>query len=569
MAKNETNNRQHISELQALRKRVADLEDQIKTSKASLGWKQTAAADKMFWSADYLRSLLRSIPDLIWLKDPNGVYLTCNSSFEDFFGAKESEIVGKTDYDFVSMELADFFRTHDLKAMESGKPSINEEWLVFATSGYRGLFETIKTPMRDQEGRLIGVLGIARDITDRKRTEAQLIEMRDKAEAANKVKSEFLANMSHEIRTPLNGALTMMQLLKTTPLDGKQLEYLQAVTTSLQRLSRLLTDILDISKIEAGKFKIEEAEFEVRSLEDAILELFNQAAEARGNTLEFVWSGKIPEIVIGDEARLRQILFNLVGNAVKFTQDGRISIEVSFSPGSGNSRIYMHIAVRDTGIGITDEQIKDVIEPFFQVEEKYARRFQGVGLGLSIVRKLVHLMHGELIIDNGGKIGTVIYLSLPFTVTATCHLEAEGAGESIVSEQISSLKILLAEDDGISSIAVKTLLENAGHSVTCATNGLEVIQLLSAERFDLVFMDIQMPLMDGVEATRKIRSSKELGRQSEIPIIAMTAYSMIGDRENFLAAGMNGYIAKPISMKDIDEVLLRLQANRLSPSVDG
>jgi CheY-like chemotaxis protein len=148
-------------------------------------------------------------------------------------------------------------------------------------------------------------------------------------------------------------------------------------------------------------------------------------------------------------------------------------------------------------------------------------------------------------------------------------LEAEGAGESIVSEQISSLKILLAEDDGISSIAVKTLLENAGHSVICATNGLEVIQLLSAERFDLVFMDIQMPLMDGVEATRKIRSSKELGRQSEIPIIAMTAYSMIGDRENFLAAGMNGYIAKPISMKDIDEVLLRLQANRLSPSVDG
>lgn len=560
MAKNETNNRPQASELEALQKRIVELEDEIKTSKLTKDVKQTVDTEKISWSADYLHSLLHSIPDLIWLKDPDGIYLNCNSTFENFFGAKESEIAGKTDYDFVSEELADFFRAHDLKAMESGKPSINEEWLTFASNGYRGLFETIKTPMLDRDGRLIGVLGIARDITDRKRTEAQLIEMKDQAEAASKVKSEFLANVSHEIRTPLNGSLTMLQVLKTTPLSIKQAEYLQAVDTSLQRLNRLLADILDITKIEAGKLKIEDDEFYVKNLEDDILELFNQAAKARGNILEFVWSGNIPEVLIGDAARLRQILFNLVGNAIKFTEDGRVDVEISFSPNS-DSCIYMHIVVSDTGIGITDEQINDVFESFVQGEEKYARRFQGAGLGLSIVRRLVRLMHGELAIDNGGKHGTSMYLSLPFTITEKPSFKVKQAGEVQAGKQIHSSKILLAEDEKISSLAAKMMLEQYGHSVTCAQNGLEAIQLLSAERFDLIFMDIQMPLMDGVEATAKIRSSKELGRKSEIPIIAMTAYSMIGDREKFLAAGMNDYIAKPISMKDINKVLLHLQKN--------
>jgi len=559
MVDKENNDKSKSSEMEALRKRIADLEDQVKISTLPLAKKAKNDAKGIAWSANFVQSLLHTIPDLIWLKDLNGVYLNCNSAFERFFGAKESEIVGKTDYDFVSKEMADFFRSHDKKAMESSQPSINEEWLTFS-AGYRGLFETIKTPMRDQEGRLIGVLGIARDITDRKKTEAQLIDMKNRAEEASKVKSEFLANMSHEIRTPLNGALAMLQLLNTTPLSVQQTEYTQAVNISLKRLNRLLADILDITKIEAGKLRIVKAEFQVRKLEDAILETLDQAAKARGNTLEILWSGEIPEIVIGDETRLRQILFNLVGNAIKFTENGSIDIEISFSKRSA-SRIFMHIVVSDTGIGITDEQINEVIKPFVQVEERYARHYQGVGLGLSIVRNLVHLMHGELAIDNGGKFGTSMYLSLPFNLPGTSRFIRNQMGEKLAGGQIRSLKMLVAEDEEISSFAAKMLLERLGHSVTCAKNGLEVIQLLSTERFDLIFMDIQMPLMDGVETTRKIRSSKELGRKSEIPIIAMTAFAMIGDRENFLAAGMNDYIAKPIDMKEIEEVLLRLQKN--------
>jgi len=547
------------AELQAARKRIAELESAATASNAAHDHDQVDGTCGRYRSADYLRSLLRTIPDLIWLKDPDGIYLSCNSSFERFFGAKEIDIIGKTDYDFVPKELADFFRANDRKAMLSGKPNINEERLTFAENGFQALFETIKTPMRDGNGRLIGILGIARDITDRKRVEVQLIEMKDKAETASRVKSEFLANMSHEIRTPLNGALAMLQLLGTTPLDRKQEEYLQAVTTSMLRLNRLLADILDISKIEAGKFRLEEAEFEVRNLERSILELFNQAAKSRGNSLTFVWNGKIPEVLIGDEARLQQILFNLVGNAIKFTENGQVQIEISFLANANESYVYMHISVSDTGIGLNDEQLSEVFEPFIQAEKKYARRYQGAGLGLSIIQKLVHLMHGELAIDNGGERGTVMHVSLPFTVGARRHFEGEKVVEQLADNTVKGMKILLAEDEEISSLAGKLLLEHSGHSVTCAKNGLEVIQLLSEARFDLILMDIQMPLMDGVETTRKIRASKELGHKSAIPIIAMTAYSMIGDRENFLAAGMNDYIAKPISMEEINGALLRVQ----------
>jgi PAS domain S-box-containing protein len=564
MLSTESSNTLLILELEAARKRIAELEREIAEQKAAIDGIPSDGVYEKSSSADYLRSLLRSIPDLIWLKDPDGIYLNCNSSFERLFGAKESEIVGKTDYDFVSKELADFFRLHDQKAMQADKPSINEEWLTFAKTGYRGLYETIKTPMRDSNGQLIGVLGIARDITDRKQMEAQLIDMKDRAEAANRVKSEFLANMSHEIRTPLNGALAMLQLLAATPLNRKQSEFLQAVTTSIQRLNRLLADILDISRIEAGKFRIEAVEFEVKNLENSILELFSQAAGTRGNSLEFAWHGRIPEFLIGDEVRLRQILFNLVGNAIKFTEHGQIRVDMSFSPNRHDSGGYMHLSVSDTGIGLSDAQIKEVFEPFVQGEEKYARRYQGAGLGLSIVRKLVHLMHGELAIDNGQEIGTTFYVSLPMSIGHKHHFEGEEWVEDLVrtGETIKGMKILLAEDDKISSFAGKVLLEKAGHLVTCVKNGLEVIQLLSAERFDLIFMDIQMPLMDGVETTKKIRSSKELGRNSGIPIVAMTAYSMIGDRENFLKAGMTDYIAKPISMAEINAVILRVQKNR-------
>jgi len=748
-----------LAELEQAKKRIAELEREAKPKPVESPAISAQVIDHLEKSAEYFRCLLSSIPDLIWLKDVNGIYLNCNSSFERFFGAKEAEIVGKTDYDFVAKELADFFRENDRKAMLACKPSINEEWLTFAEDGVHGLFETIKTPMLDANGNIIGVLGIARDITDRKRTEEALekrmisltrplndaeaitfsdlfnlhdiqrlqneladatgvasiitypngtpitnpsnftrfcstivgtaknecancycspslrnhlltkgptiwqcagcglwqagsrisiggrhlanwligqvrdetqseqqlltytkpieiaenlateafqevpvmprgqfkkvakalhtianqlsaiayqnvqqarfiadrkkaetllIEMKEKAEAANRVKSEFLANMSHEIRTPLNGALGMMQLLENTSLNEEQTRYLRSVMTSMQRLTRLLSDILDISKIEAGKLHIVETEFQVQDLETSILGLFSHTAEENGNSLKFIWSGPLPPTLSGDKTRLLQIIFNLVGNAVKFTQNGRVQIEVTFLPYAIDSSIIMLISVSDTGIGITDEQIKEIFKPFVQAEEKYTRRFQGAGLGLSIVRTLVSLMHGEVAIDNGAEQGTVIYVSLPFHIPKQGHTAQEQSVQQPDERPGKSLRILLVEDEPISLLACRIFLENEGHSVLTAQNGLEAFQLLSEENFDLIFMDIQMPLMDGLEVTRKIRSSKELGNKAQTPIVAMTAYSMVGDRENFLAAGMNDYIAKPMNRDSIAAIIRKL-----------
>jgi PAS domain S-box-containing protein len=752
------------AELARAQERVAELEREIGVTRPGQLFDKEQEIQQLHRSADYLQCLLRTIPDLIWLKDGNGVYLSCNTAFERFFGAKEAEIIGRTDYDFVPRELADFFLENDRRAMQAGKPSINEEWLTFSDGGYQGLFETIKTPMRDGSGQLIGVLGIARDITDRKRTEealekrmvsltrplddsesitfdelfnladiqrlqdefsdatgvasiitgpdgvpltapsnfcnlcntiinkkektcencfnsdflnthisgknptiwlcngcgfwqaganisiggqhlanwligqvrdaerderqtmqylesigmdmdaaakdylnvpvmtreqfgkvaqamhtlanqlsgiayqnvqqarfisekkrteVQLIELKERAEAANRVKSEFLANMSHEIRTPLNGALSMMQVLKSTALNKEQASYVLAVMNSMQRLTVLLSDILDISKIEAGKFRIVDVAFQARNLENSILELFSQAAEEKGIGLRFSWSGSVPPTLIGDEARLRQIFFNLVGNAVKFTETGGVEVEVSFLPYALESKIIMLLTVSDTGIGITDEQIKNIFEPFVQAEKTYVRRFQGAGLGLSIVRKLVALMNGELAIDNGREKGTVVYVSLPFMVSEQHQAEVDAGLPGVEQAATGPLGILLVEDEAISSMACKLLLEKDGHRVVTARNGLEAIDLLSSDDFDLIFMDIQMPVMDGLETTRKIRNSKDLGRKAEIPIIAMTAYSMVGDRENFLDAGMNAYISKPINGDSVVALLNRLQAGKL------
>ncbi|MGW8194852.1 MAG: response regulator, partial [Desulforhopalus sp.] len=398
----------------------------------------------------------------------------------------------------------------------------------------------------------------ARFISERKKAEVELIEMKERAETANRVKSEFLANMSHEIRTPLNGALAMAQVLKSTPLTDEQEKYLHALTTSMERLTRLLSDILDISKIEAGKIRMEETEFQVRNVEDSMFGLFSRAAREKGISLQFSWSGNIPSTLYGDEARLGQIIFNLVGNAIKFTENGLVKVEISFLPQAVESSIIMLISVCDTGIGITDEQIKEVFEPFVRAEQTYARRFQGAGLGLSIVRKLVGLMHGELAIDNGGEVGTAVHVSLPFKVPAKHHIKPARTAHEPNRKTVGSLKILLVEDEPISSLACRLLLEQEGHSVVTAENGLEAVRSLYGENFDIIFMDIQMPLMDGLEATRKIRGSNDLGRKSEIPIVAMTAYSMVGDRENFLAAGMSDYVAKPINRENVVAVIRRL-----------
>jgi len=363
--------------------------------------------------------------------------------------------------------------------------------------------------------------------------------------------------MSHEIRTPLNGILGMLQLLKASSLEQSQKGYLLDAIKSTNRLTRLLGDILDLSRIEAGKLAIRESEFSVANLRDSLAELFATAAREKGVGLEFNLHEGLPPALIGDENRLLQILFNLAGNALKFTEKGAVRVEAAPLTLAEASRIRVLFIVSDTGIGISDEQLKDIFEPFVQAEGSFARRYQGAGLGLSIVRKLVLMMGGELAIDNSPG-GTAIYLSLPFALPKTRPGRIEPVAPVKPAAARNNLRVLFAEDDEVSLAAGKRMLEKFGHAVTAAVNGREALARLAEGDFDLILMDVQMPVMDGVATTRAIRDSETLGGKSRIPIIAMTAYAMTGDREKFLAVGMDDYIAKPVDMEALAAIIARV-----------
>jgi|GEM_PF-1458547 len=414
--------------------------------------------------------------------------------------------------------------------------------------------------------RLAGLFAVAIDreatMTALRSALAQAEELADKAEAASKAKSEFLANMSHEIRTPLNGIMGMQQLLQATPLHEEQHEYLDNAVRSSKRLTRLLGDILDLSVIESGKLSIQPAAFDIRELCQSVTDLFAQETAEKGVALRWTVDPSVPAGLVGDEARLRQILFNLVGNAVKFTVQGGVEIGIDLVSPPGESPCRVLFSVTDTGIGIPDHMLADIFEPFIQVEGSFIRRYQGAGLGLAIVRRLARLMGGELCLVSEEGVGTSAHAVFSFGVAAQSSEGTALVGGAEPGQASGALRILLAEDEDTNLLFVKYLLERSGHAVTTAGDGEQALERLRHGEFDLIVMDVQMPVMDGVEATHAIRNSPELKSKSAIPIIALTAYAMSGDREQFLAAGMDGYLAKPVEMDALTETIAKVMARR-------
>ena len=401
---------------------------------------------------------------------------------------------------------------------------------------------------------------LEQQVVERNMVNAELRFAIDKAEEASRLKGEFLANMSHEIRTPMNGIIGFTQLALATALTEEQRDYMETVEGSAEALLQLINDILDVSKIEAGRVELDRAPFDIRdSVESATRTMF-AAAQQKGLELSWDVDPAFPDLLVGDEARIRQVLLNLLGNAIKFTTEGSVRVTAGMEPAPDRS-LVAHFAVRDTGMGIAPEKQKIIFEPFRQADGSTTRKYGGTGLGLAISTGLVDLMGGRIWVESEPGCGSVFHFTTPFSL-AEASLPLRTGAQANGADSIP-LAILVAEDNIVSQKLVTALLKERRHSVTIAANGVAVLSLIEQQSFDLILMDIQMPEMDGLQATAEIRR-REKRTAKHTPIVAMTAHAMAGDRERCLEAGMDGYIAKPIHPGELMALITGITAQRFA-----
>ena len=651
-----------------------------------------------------IHALTETLPDHIYAKDLNSRFILANQRIAEFMGVLSPDVLlGHGDFDFYPKEVAQEFFQDEQNVIRTGEPLLGQAEKILDAEGHERWLLTTKVPMRGRDGSIIGTVGVGRDITIQKLAERETETARQATEMANRVKSDFLANVSHEIRTPLNGVIGMTELTLDTALTSEQREYLDTVRSSADSLLRVINDILDFSKIEAGKIDLDTTNFDLRECVETTLKTLALRADEKGLELLCDVAHDVPQVVCGDPGRLRQILFNLVGNAIKFTGEGEVAVHVNLESSSSEAPL-LHCIVSDTGIGIAPEKIQMIFDPFTQADASTTRQYGGTGLGLTITARLVQVMGGNIWVESEVGKGSQFHFTVrmaaadakPQRVDPLASPEVlrriktlivddnqtnrrilEGmltrwgirstsvsSGEAALSElqvacppeecytliltdmqmpnmdgftlvekiralakyahtdiilltsaayvaensryeplhfaacllkpirqfelrdaiaatlqtrmeeptlevaplsfpaipETTGLRVLLAEDNPVNQKLVVRLLEKRGHAIVVATNGQEALDFLDRASFDLVLMDVQMPVMDGIEATLMIRKLEE-GTMHHQQIVALTAHAMKGDRELCMTAGMDGYLAKPVRPQELDQVLLNARSH--------
>ena len=509
--------------------------------------------------------VLKTSMDGFWIMDLQGNFLEVNDTLCRLLGWGREEILGMNLKAIEGKEDEAEILAHIRRIQNAGKDRF--ETLLRRKDGSKVETE-ISTAYSPLDGGRLYVF--ARDIREKKRAERELLRAKELAEAGSRAKSQFVANMSHEIRTPMNGIIGMAGLLLDTELSREQREYVEIIRGSGEALLSVVNDILDFSKVEAGRLELERVRFELRRVVEEVVELHRVSAREKGLELGW-WMGEgVPLWVEGDPGRLRQVLGNLVGNGVKFTDRGRVWVWVGVKEESLD-KVVVWFEVRDTGVGIPAGRLGDLFQPFMQVDGSLTRRHGGTGLGLSIARQLVELMGGRIGVESREGSGSVFWFTVPFgkVVEGEVVWSGEGGirgGKGVLGGdgggKVRRGRILVVEDNAVNQRVAVLMLEKLGYRADGVANGREAVRAVGMVPYDLVLMDCQMPEMDGYEAAREIRRKEgEMGGR-QIPIIALTAHALEGDRERCLEAGMNDYLSKPLHPQELAKMIQKWMAKK-------
>lgn len=518
--------------------------------------RQMAAEKELARERDLLKTIIDNVPDFIYVKDRAGRFVTANASQLKLLGLEtQDQILGKTDYDFADPEHACSYVADDQNVMRSGEALIDREDVYRHGTGVEMCILTTKVPLTNQEDEVIGVVGIGHDITERKQADVEMRAAKEIADKANRAKSDFLANMSHEIRTPMNAIIGMTDLVLDTKLDPTQRSFLSMVSESAESLLAVINDILDFSKIEAGKLDIEQRTFDVRESLGDTMKTLGLKAHSKGLELAFRVAPEVPRYVVGDVGRLRQVLINLVGNAVKFTSSGEVVVEIKKSS-SGADEVVLRISVRDTGIGIPDHKLHTIFREFEQADTSTTRQFGGTGLGLAISSRIVELMGGEITVESEVGRGSEFAFEVKLKAAPEDAEETSRRGAVVVG----GTSVLVVDDNETNRLILAEILGGWGIHATLVASGEEALaQLRSAAKrkqpFGLVISDVNMPHMSGYDFIEHVRNDSDI---SSTNIVVLTSGCRDGEHKLDETLSISERLMKPVKQSELFDSIVRV-----------